>query len=70
MAGGSKQRGRSVTSKVLGVLSAFEHSRGSMSLTQIAEQADLPLSTAHRLVGELIDEACSRGAHTAKSSWV
>ncbi|KIT90236.1 IclR family transcriptional regulator, partial [Staphylococcus aureus] len=49
MAGGSKQRGRSVTSKVLAILSAFEHSRGSMSLTQIADQADLPLSTAYRL---------------------
>ena len=64
MAGGSKQRGRSVTSKVLAILSAFEHSRGSMSLTQIAEQADLPLSTAHRLVGEIIDEdMLTRGPH-------
>ncbi|OAV51134.1 IclR family transcriptional regulator [Enteractinococcus helveticum] len=64
MAGGSKQRGRSVTSKVLAILSAFEHSRGSMSLTQIADQADLPLSTAYRLVGELIDEGMlARGPH-------
>lgn len=64
MAGGSIQRGRSVTSKVLAILSAFEHSRGSMSLTQIAEQAELPLSTAHRLVGELIDEGMlARGPH-------
>jgi len=64
MAGGSTQRGRSVTSKVVAILSAFEHSRGSMSLTQIAEQADLPLSTAHRLVGELIDEGMlARGPH-------
>jgi len=64
MAGGSAQRGRSVTSKVIAILSAFEYSRGSMSLTQIAEQADLPLSTAHRLVGELIDEGMlARGPH-------
>lgn len=55
MAGGSRQPGRSVTSKVLAILSTFEQSRGSLSLTQIAEEADLPLSTAHRLVGELID---------------
>src|SRR5690625_2248562 len=64
MAGGSTQRGRSVTSKVLAILSAFEHSRGSMSLTEIAGQADLPLSTAHRLVGELIGEGMlARGPH-------
>lgn len=55
MAGGSKQPGRSVTSKVIAILATFERSRGSLSLTQIAEEADLPLSTAHRLVGELID---------------
>src|SRR5690625_905116 len=55
MAGGSRQPGRSVTSKVLAILSTFEQSRGSLSLTQIAEEANLPLSTAHRLVGELID---------------
>lgn len=55
MAGGSNQRGRSVTSKVLSILSAFEHSRGSLSLTQIADEADLPLSTAHRIVGELLE---------------
>src|SRR5699024_11349442 len=58
------QRGRSVTSKVLAILSTFEQSRGSLSLTQIAEEADLPLSTAHRLVGELIDEGMlARGPH-------
>lgn len=55
MAGGSHQPGRSVTSKVLAILSTFEQSRGSLSLTQIADEADLPLSTAHRLVGELIE---------------
>src|SRR5699024_12017915 len=55
MAGGSQQRGRSVTSKVLAILSTFEQFRGSLSLTQIAAEADLPLSTAHRLVGELTE---------------
>src|SRR5699024_9596222 len=55
MAGGSQQRGRSVTSKVLAILSTFEQSRGSLSLTQIATEANLPLSTAHRLVGELTE---------------
>lgn len=55
MAGGSRTPGRSVTSKVLAILSTFEQSRGSLSLTQIATEAGLPLSTAHRLVGELIE---------------
>lgn len=55
MAGGSRQPGRSVTSKVLAILSTFEQSRGALSLTQLADEANLPLSTAHRLVGELIE---------------
>lgn len=64
MAGGSRQPGRSVTAKVLAILSTFEHSRGSLSLTQIASEADLPLSTAHRLVGELVEAGMlSRGPH-------
>src|SRR5699024_11770579 len=37
------------------MLSTFERSHGSLSLTQIAAEANLPLSTAHRLVGELIE---------------
>lgn len=55
MAGGSSQPGRSVTSKVLAIIGVFETSRRSMTLTEIAEKADVPLSTAHRLVGELTD---------------
>jgi DNA-binding IclR family transcriptional regulator len=55
MAGGSSQPGRSVTSKILGILSAFETTRRSLSLTEISVAADLPLSTTHRLVGELVD---------------
>lgn len=49
MAGGSRQPGRSVTSKVLAILSTFEQSRGSLSLTQIANEADLPSVTAPRV---------------------
>ncbi len=50
----AKVPGRTVTSKVLDILAAFEVSTPSLSLTQIAERADLPLPTAHRLVGELV----------------
>lgn len=45
--------GRTVTSKALALLAAFETSPGPLSLTQLAERADLPLPTAHRLVAEL-----------------
>jgi DNA-binding IclR family transcriptional regulator len=47
--------GRSVTSKVLGILQAFESGPPMMSLTQIAESADLALPTAYRLATELVE---------------
>lgn len=46
--------GRTVTSKVLAILAAFEAGRATLTLTDVAERADLPLPTAHRLVGELV----------------
>lgn len=55
MAGGSREPGRTVTSKVLAILEAFENSRSALSLTDIAEKSGLPLSTAHGLVNELTD---------------
>jgi DNA-binding IclR family transcriptional regulator len=45
--------GRSVTSKVLAILEAFEKSRSALSLTQVAAAADLTVPTAHRIVGQL-----------------
>lgn len=48
------ESGRTVTSKVLAIIGAFEHAPSSLSLSYIAEVADLPLPTAHRLVGELV----------------
>lgn len=45
--------GRSVTSKVLAILEAFERLGSPLTLSQIAESTGLPLSTCHRLVGEL-----------------
>ncbi|MFJ2618390.1 helix-turn-helix domain-containing protein [Glutamicibacter sp. NPDC087344] len=56
MAGGSSQAGRSVTSKILAILFASETSRRALNLTEISKFASLPLSTTHRLVGELVDE--------------
>ena len=53
MAGNSGQSGRSVTSKVLAILDAFDIEHPALTLSEIARRADVPLATAHRLVGEL-----------------
>ncbi|MFG2089099.1 MULTISPECIES: IclR family transcriptional regulator [unclassified Spirillospora] len=42
-----------VTSRVLDILEAFSAERTALNITQISRHAGLPLSTAHRLVGEL-----------------
>lgn len=43
-----------MTAKVLAVLRAFELDPRPLGLTEIAELAELPVSTAHRLVNELV----------------
>jgi DNA-binding IclR family transcriptional regulator len=52
MAGNSKTPGRSVINKVSAILLTIAQDRQS-TLTEIAVRSDLPLSTTHRLVGEL-----------------
>lgn len=52
MAGGSDESGRSVVSRITAILLAF-HSGGTHSLTEIARLTGLPVSTTHRLLGEL-----------------
>lgn len=47
--------GRTVTSKVLAILDCFSSSSPTLSLSQIAEGARLPMPTAHRLVHELVE---------------
>ena len=42
-----------VTQRVLGLLAAFDADHPRLALTELARRAGLPLSTAHRLVGEL-----------------
>jgi DNA-binding IclR family transcriptional regulator len=44
----------SVTSRVLRVFGAFSAEHPDLSLSEIGRRADLPLSTAHRLVAELL----------------
>lgn len=41
--------------RILAVLGAFNADRPSLSLSEIAEITDLPVSTAHRLVARLVD---------------
>ena len=55
MAGGAAQGGRSVTSRALAVLGAFDTAAPRLSLSEIAERSAMPLTTVHRLLGELTD---------------
>jgi len=47
------ESGRTVASRILAVLEAFETHGPILSLSQIAECSGLPLSTTHRIVSEL-----------------
>lgn len=55
MAGRTTQPGQSVTGRVLSILAVFERSLAPRSLSDISAETGLPLSTTHRLVGELED---------------
>ena len=43
----------SVTSRVLAILGAFDERHPRLTLTELAQAAELPVSTAHRLLAEL-----------------
>jgi DNA-binding IclR family transcriptional regulator len=63
MAGNTGQSGASVTGRVLSVLGTFDDDHRTLSLSQIAQRAGLPVTTAHRLVAELVrGEALERRA--------
>ncbi|MFI7439736.1 IclR family transcriptional regulator [Nonomuraea indica] len=53
MAGGAREGGRSVTSKVLAILGAFDSAHQQLTLSDLARRSGVALSTAHRLVAEL-----------------
>jgi DNA-binding IclR family transcriptional regulator len=55
MAGNTSKPGASVTSRVLALLGAFDADHRSLTLSELARRADLPLPTASRLLGELAD---------------
>src|SRR5215467_13170387 len=54
MAGHVSAPGATVTSRALGLLGAFDEEHRALTLTELATRADLPLTTTHRLVGELV----------------
>jgi DNA-binding IclR family transcriptional regulator len=54
LAGNTSTPGASVTSKLLAVVAAFDDKHRSLTLTELARRAGLPVPTAHRLVGELV----------------
>lgn len=56
---------RSVISKVVAILQTFRFG-GSLTVTQIAQTSGLPLSTAHRLVGELVAWQLLRRCHNGR----
>ncbi len=53
MAGRSAAPGRSVTSRALAILDAFDSSAPRLSLSEIADRSGTPLTTTHRLLAEL-----------------
>ena len=55
MAGNVSRAGATVTSRALALIGAYDSGHRRLSLTQLAERADLPVPTAHRLVAELVD---------------
>jgi DNA-binding IclR family transcriptional regulator len=54
MAGNTSAPGTTVASRLLAVVGAFDERYRSLSLSEIARRAEIPLPTAHRLVGELV----------------
>ncbi len=54
MAGRAREPGRSVTSRVLAVLSAFDEGHPRLGLSEVARRSGMPVATASRLLAELL----------------
>lgn len=50
----NSRSGDSVTDRIVRIISAFDSAHPSLPVATLARRADLPLSTAHRLVSELL----------------
>lgn len=55
MAGNTSRPGETVVSRVLRLLYAFDEQHRSLSLTELAGRADVPVPTAHRLAAALVE---------------
>jgi len=55
MAGRSSVPGRSVTSRALAILDAFDSTAPRLSLSEIAARSGTPLTTTHRMLAELTE---------------
>jgi DNA-binding IclR family transcriptional regulator len=55
MAGNTSAPGTTVTSRALAILGAFDAQHRSLTLTEIADRAQLARPTAHRLIAELTE---------------
>jgi DNA-binding IclR family transcriptional regulator len=55
MAGRSRQRGRSVASKLACILAEFNADRERLRASDVCRRTGLPFSTVHRLLTELVD---------------
>jgi DNA-binding IclR family transcriptional regulator len=55
MAGRSSAPGRSVTSRALAILDAFDSTSPRLTLSEVAARSGTPLTTTHRLLAELTD---------------
>ncbi|OZD06229.1 IclR family transcriptional regulator [Rhodococcus sp. 06-221-2] len=55
MAGNARDPGVSVAARLLALLGVFDEKAPSLTLTDLAAGADLPIATAHRLVRELVE---------------
>ena len=55
VAGNVSTPGATVTSRALGLVGAFDEGHRRLTLTELAQRAGLPVPTAHRLVGELVE---------------
>ncbi|MGV9669671.1 MULTISPECIES: helix-turn-helix domain-containing protein [unclassified Gordonia (in: high G+C Gram-positive bacteria)] len=60
MAGNTSAPGQTVAARTLAVLAAFDRDHRWLTLTEIADRADLPLPTAHRLAREFVSWGATR----------
>jgi len=56
-------KAETVTARSLALLAAFSPERPRLSLSEMARRADLPVSTAHRLVAELVEWGALERVH-------